>query len=152
MEIKLPTADEFCKMNNMYPEQETVDKNTDLLARYILDKYKHRLNNGDICPVIRLERYFQNNNLLSVSTEVKWQIVRSAIRRLQGLGYSVSDVNIWCGKELQSLCCWSVKITADIHEAKKDSKRNRTDIGAFCLLILLALCFTMFSIVIIVIS
>lgn len=146
MEIKLPTADEFCKLNNMYPERDAVDKNTDLLARYILDKYKHRLNNGDICPVIRLERYFQNNNLLSVSKEVKWQIVRSAIRRLQDLGYSVSDVNIWYGKEMQSLCYWSVKITADTYEAKKDSKRNRGDIGTVCLLILLALCFIMLGI------
>ena len=146
MEIKLPTADEFCKLNNMYPEQETVDKNTDLLARYILDKYKPRLNNGDICSVIGLDRYFQNNNLLSVSNEVKWQIVRSAIRRLQDLGYSVSDVNIWCGKELQSLCCWSVKITADTHEAKKDSKRNCADIGTVCFLILLALGLTMLGI------
>lgn len=147
MEIKLPTADEFCKMNNMYPEQETVDKNTDLLARYILDKYKHRLNKGDICPVIGIDRYFQDNNLLSVSNEVKWQIVRSAIRRLQDLGYSVSDVNIWYGKELRPVYDWCVKITADIHEVKKEySKRNRADIGTVCLLILLALCFTMLGI------
>ena len=84
-----------------------------------------------------------------MSKEIKWQIVRSAIRRLQDLEYSVSDVNIWCGKEMQSLCCCSVKITADTHEVKKDySKRNCADIGTACLLILLALCFTMLGIAI----
>ena len=145
--MKLPTADEFCKLNNMYPERDAVDKNTDLLARYILDKYKHRLNNGYTCPVIGIDKYFQDNNLLSVSKEVKWQIVRSAIRRLQDLGYSVSDVNIWYGKELRPVYDWSVKITADMREVKKKySKRNRADIRTICFLILLALGLTVLGI------
>ena len=148
METKLPTADQFCKMNNMYPEQGMVDKHTDLLAGYILNIYKQRLNKGEICPVIGIDRYFRDNNLMPVSTEVKWQLVRSAITCLQDLGYSVSAVNIWYGKELQSLCYWSVKITADTREVKKDSysKRHRVDIGVVCFLILLALFLTLIGI------
>lgn len=147
MEIKLPTADEFCKMNNMHPEQETVDKNTDLLARYILDIYEQRLKKGETCPVIGIDRYFHDNNLMSVSKEVKWQIVKSAIRRLQDLGYSISDMHIWYGKELRPVYDWCVKITADIHEIKKNyDRRHPVDLGAICFLVLIALFFTMLGI------
>lgn len=147
MEIKLPTADEFCKMNNMYPEQETVDKNTDLLARYILDIYERRLHNGETCPVIGIDRYFRYSDLVSVPKEIKWQIVKSAICRLQDLGYSISDMHIWSGKDLQPVYDWCVKITADMREVKKKySKRNRIDIGAVCFLILIAVFLTMMGI------
>lgn len=147
MEIKLPTADEFCKMNNMYPGQETVDKNTDLLARYILDIYERRLHSGETCPVIGLDRYFHYSDLVSVPKEIKWQVVKSAMRRLQDLGYSISDMHIWCGKELQPVYDWCVKITADIHEIKKNyDRRHPVDLGAVCFLICIALFLTIIGI------
>lgn len=147
MEIKLPTVVEFCKMNNMYPERETVDKNTDLLARYILDIYERRLHSGEICPVIGLDRYFRHSDLVSVPKEIKWQVVKSAMRRLQDLGYGISDMHIWYGKELQPVYDWCVKITANMREAKKNSdKRHPVDFGAICFLVLIALFLTVMGI------